>query len=170
MFNFNILVVDHDPVMRKDMYESLKNFFYVRSAKKGEECLALMKEEQPALVLIDFLLDDMSSFQLQEAIKKQYPDVYVAFISNIDRSKVGIESMRRRAMDYVYRGEDMGRFVEDTCKLVRHIVDTNKMDKKFIESDFYAFAKGLFYENKIDLENLKQLVSENSKNGHKNRG
>jgi len=163
MIEFKILIVERDENMRHTMYKTLRESFTTLAAESGKEALEKIDQEKPDLVLIDFQISDMSSIQLQQEISKKYSDIHVAMISNIDRSKISLESMKRRAMDYIYRSDDTERFVSDVCKLVRYIIDVKynvPKDKEIISSGFYDLAKKLYEEKKWTVEDIHKMLEE----------
>jgi len=133
------------------MTMALRGSFQTEAVKTGKDGLAKIQLFKPDLVLIDFQVADMSSVQVQQEIAKQYPDIHTVMISNVDRSKISLESMKKRAMDYIYRSDDQGRFINDVCKLVRYLIDVKYKksdDNALVASGFYDLAKRL-HEDKL---------------------
>jgi DNA-binding NtrC family response regulator len=166
MIEFKILIVERDENVRHTMYKTLRDSFTTQAVESGHEALEKIKQEKPDLVLIDFQIADMSSIELQQEISKTNPDIHVAMISNIDRSKISLESMKRRAMDYIYRSDDTERFINDVCKLVRYIIDVKykvPKEKEIISSGFYDLAKKLYEEKKWTVEDIHKMLEERDK-------
>lgn len=63
-----VLVVDDDEPTRTALAEVLEHEgFGVRTATDGAEALAVMRTEQPALVLLDLLMPDVDGFEVLRA-------------------------------------------------------------------------------------------------------
>lgn len=166
MIDFKILIVERDEEMRHLMYKTLRASFSTEAASSGKDALAKIEANEPDLLLIDFQISDMSSIQLQQEVNKLFPRVHVAMISNVDRSKISLESMKRRAMDYIYRSDDTQRFVNDVCKLVRYIIDVKYRETKdvgLVASGFYDLAKKLYEEKKWTPEEIQKMLENRSR-------
>lgn len=80
-----ILVVDDETTM----LETLSGFFSSRgyqlmTAASAEAALKLMKDEQPALALIDIKLPGMNGLELLKLVKRDYPGVKTFVITSFD--------------------------------------------------------------------------------------
>lgn len=163
MIDFCILVVENDDTKREEMFNILNTSFKVKATKSGKEALSILDEFEPSLALIDFQIEDMSSVALQQEIASKYPAVHSAMISNVDMSKVSLESMKKRAMDYIYRSDDGDRFLSDVCKLVRYLIDVRSnasKDKEVRASGFYDLAQKLYEEKKWTVEEIKKILQD----------
>jgi DNA-binding response OmpR family regulator len=64
------LVVDDDPDMREALQMILESADYtVVSAEDGEQCLSMLKQEQPDLLILDLLMPRMDGFEVCKALK-----------------------------------------------------------------------------------------------------
>ncbi len=75
MSKTNILVVEDESIVSKDIQNSLKKLGYnvVGACNNGEEAIELAKEQQPDLVLMDIMLKgDMSGIDAANQIRSQY--------------------------------------------------------------------------------------------------
>lgn len=163
MVDFRILVVEHDDESRELMMQTLSASFHTTVVKTGAEALEIVSSVNPDLVLIDFQLHDISSVEVQQTIAKTYPQVHTVMITNVDRSKISLHSMKKRAMDYIYRSIDSERFMNDICKLVRWLIDmkyTTKRDQELVASGFYDLAKKLYEEKKWTAEEIQKILEE----------
>jgi CheY-like chemotaxis protein len=80
-----ILVIDDE----KTMLETLSSFFGSRgyqmmTATSAEVALKLIKEEQPALALIDIKLPGMNGIELLKIIKRDYPGIKTFVVTAYD--------------------------------------------------------------------------------------
>lgn len=73
MSNSNIMVVEDESIVSKDIQNSLKNLGYnvVGAASSGEKAIQLAEETQPDLVLMDIMLKgEMSGIEAAEHIRE----------------------------------------------------------------------------------------------------
>lgn len=70
-----ILTVDDDPKLRKTLSDILTAKGYTPiAAATGKDALEKMREEMPAVALIDLRLEDMSGLEVMRKIKEYSPD------------------------------------------------------------------------------------------------
>jgi len=69
-------------------------------AKSGKEALSYLKEEPPAVILLDLLLPEMSGFEILTAIRnnEQWKKTPVLILSNISQQEE-IEKIRALGID-----------------------------------------------------------------------
>ncbi len=73
MSNNKILVIDDSKVIRMRVKDMLpEGNFEVIEAKDGLEGFRLIKEENPNLIMLDFLLPKMSGWEVYQEIQKQH--------------------------------------------------------------------------------------------------
>jgi CheY-like chemotaxis protein len=83
-----ILVVDDDPDMREALQMILESADYtVVSAGDGEQCLAMLKQEQPDLLILDLLMPRMDGFEVCKALKDpryaKYARIPIIILSSV---------------------------------------------------------------------------------------
>lgn len=96
MAKINILVVEDENIVSKDIQQSLKKLGYnvVGSAATGEDAIELTEKNLPQLVLMDIMLKgDMSGIEAAEVIKERFniPVIYLtayADESTLNKAKV----------------------------------------------------------------------------------
>ncbi|MDX2494780.1 MAG: response regulator [Desulfuromusa sp.] len=97
-----ILIVDDEEVIVELSGLLLKKRgFIVLSAHNGEQCLQMVAEHQPALVLLDYMMPVMSGLDALKQIRSQYPDTYVVMFTGKGNEEVAVELMRAGAADYL---------------------------------------------------------------------
>jgi len=97
-----ILVIDDD----NDMCLLLNRFltrhgYAVTGMNSGHAALEWMKKNEPALVLCDFRLDDMTGAEMLEKVKEQHPGAPVIIITGYSDVKDAVEVMKLGAYDYI---------------------------------------------------------------------
>lgn len=69
-----ILVADDSPIYRKLVEQSLSRERYtVLFAKSGQQAMDLFIEHQPALVITDWSMPDISGIELCQRIRRDHP-------------------------------------------------------------------------------------------------
>ena len=76
MSKINVLVVEDESIVSKDIQHSLKKLGYnvVGASATGERAIELAESEQPDIVLMDIMLKgEMNGIQAAEVIKISFP-------------------------------------------------------------------------------------------------
>lgn len=111
---FKVLVVDDSPVYRKLVEQSLSNeCLSVLLAKNGGEALELFAEQQPGVVITDWMMPDISGLELCKRIRRDFQHLYAHLIlitSNTDKEQV-IEGLAAGADDYLTKPFHPGELV-----------------------------------------------------------
>jgi two-component system, NarL family, invasion response regulator UvrY len=79
-----VVTVDDQPHFRAaahDVIDATPGFKAVGEARSGEEALALVKESEPQLVLVDVRMPGMGGIETTRRILADHPDVVVVLIS-----------------------------------------------------------------------------------------
>ena len=79
-----VLAVDDQPVFldaARDVVAATQGFRWVAGVTCGEEALAVIDEDEPALVLLDVRMPGMDGFETAHRISERHPDVVVVLIS-----------------------------------------------------------------------------------------
>lgn len=75
-----ILLVDDDPQVRSTIGRELSALGYVvREAESGVAALALLSEERPQLVILDYLMPGMDGAETAREIARLEPDLPIVF-------------------------------------------------------------------------------------------
>ncbi len=122
-----ILIIDDESIIR----DSLKNIFreenyYVTSASKGIDGLAIVEESDIDLVLLDLKLSDMSGLKALERIKEIDPDLLVIIITGYSTVESAVQAIKLGAYDYIKKP-----FKADVIKLiVRLALETQHLKRQ----------------------------------------
>jgi two-component system response regulator YesN len=79
-----ILVVEDDPNVREVLTDLLGAVHDVRPARTGAEALAILKAEDLALIVLDYLLPDRTGLEVLAEIKATRPTLPVIMITGYD--------------------------------------------------------------------------------------
>jgi CheY-like chemotaxis protein len=104
-----ILLVEDDTIL-VEMYQAKFELegHQVHVATNGEECLTILKEYQPELILLDILMPKLNGFHVLKEIKKQ-PDlrqIPVILLTNLGQAEVDMNQELAKALgvnDYLIK-------------------------------------------------------------------
>lgn len=112
--DLQILVVDDSPIYRKLMQQSLAGEPHrVLVAKNGLEALRMFAEYQPAIVITDWTMPDISGPDLCRRIRQEFREHYSYILlvtSNSNKEQV-IEGLAAGADDYITKPFHSGELV-----------------------------------------------------------
>ncbi|MBF0442699.1 MAG: response regulator [Oligoflexales bacterium] len=101
-----VLVVDDSPA-NIDLIRTRfsREPFEIFTADEGKEALRLLRKETPDIILLDFLLPDLSGLEVLEEIRRYHTmsSLPVIMLSATDDDKDIIEALRLGANDYVLK-------------------------------------------------------------------
>src|ERR1700732_1128797 len=120
-----VLVADDSPVYRKLVEQSLVHDHYaVLLAKNGQQAMDLFAKHQPALVITDWTMPDISGVELCQRIRRDYQQFYAYIIlltANTDKEEV-IEGLAAGADDYLTKPFHPGE-LQARVRVGRRIAD-----------------------------------------------
>ncbi len=96
-----ILVVDDEPFNREIMQELLDDQYELGFAESGQQCLDMVRQFVPDVILLDVNMPGMSGYEVCKQIKssQETADVPVTFVSALD-------SLQERMSGYEAGGDD----------------------------------------------------------------
>ncbi|HEY7959305.1 MAG TPA: response regulator, partial [Sphingomicrobium sp.] len=96
MAPLSVLVIDDDPDVRGFVVAALEEQGYrVREASNGRDGLALIEQEIPDLVVLDFIMPGLSGADVARRILDKRPDQPILFVSGYNET----EAVKRTAPD-----------------------------------------------------------------------
>ena len=126
--DLKILVADDSPVYRKLVEQSLATEHYtILFAKTGRQAVDLFIEHQPALVITDWSMPDISGIELCQRIRRDHKETYAYVIlltGNTDKEEV-IEGLAAGADDYLTKPFHPGE-LQARVRVGRRIVDLHR--------------------------------------------
>lgn len=86
----SVLVIDDDASVRHLIVECLQILGYeVRQAADGEEGLAMLEEQQPDLLMVDFVMPKMNGAEVIERARSLFPDLPIILATGYADAQVG---------------------------------------------------------------------------------
>ena len=123
-----ILVADDSPLYRKLVERSLSQADYtVLLAENGRQAIDLFAEHQPALVITDWSMPDISGIELSQRIRRDFQQSYAYVIlltGNTDKEEV-IEGLAAGADDYLTKPFHPGE-LQARVRVGRRMVDLHR--------------------------------------------
>lgn len=98
-----LLVDDEEVILELTALLLRKRGFDVLLARNGEECVRLVAEHQPALVLLDYMMPVMNGLDALKQIKINFPDTYVIVFTGKGSEEVAVQLMKAGASDYLQK-------------------------------------------------------------------
>lgn len=97
-----ILVVDDERFILSSLEQNLtKEGYEVITTDSGEECLKLVKEELPDLILLDIHLPGINGIDILKILKEIDRDVLVIMITGYGAIETAVKAMKLGAYDFV---------------------------------------------------------------------
>ena len=115
-----VLVVDDDPDLVEAVSMKLESENYrVTKAYDGVQAWEKIKEERPALVILDVMMPKKDGYQVCDEIKKdpEYKDITVVLLTAVGSAVTSTNYMHRDGMttladDYIPKPIDLDRLME----------------------------------------------------------
>jgi DNA-binding NtrC family response regulator len=105
--NDKILIADDEPSNRKILQqELLHKGFVVETACGGAETLAKIESTPPDLVILDYMMPDLSGLEVLKALRKRGNDTPVIMITAYGSVERAVEAMKAGAYDFITRPFD----------------------------------------------------------------
>jgi signal transduction histidine kinase len=124
-----ILVVDDEKIILELTSMILRaRGFEVLTAENGEAGLALIEEQRPAVVLLDYMMPYMDGLTALKKIREGYPETYVIMFTGKGSEEIAVELMKAGASDYILKPFNNQDLIDrlETVLRIRKIELNNK--------------------------------------------
>ncbi len=101
-----VLICDDDQGMRDTIAAILGRDYRVLTVSSGEAGLALLRQEDVDLILLDVRLPGISGFELLKIVKENFSLVEVIMISAINEIETAVQAMKHGAYHYMTKTFD----------------------------------------------------------------
>jgi DNA-binding NarL/FixJ family response regulator len=101
-----ILLVDDHPVLRKGLarlIDSKEEFVVCGEASTAVDAMALIREVEPDLVIVDIGLPDTSGIELTKTIRAEFQKLPVLILSMHEEALYATRALRAGAMGYIVK-------------------------------------------------------------------
>ena len=136
--NYQILIVDDEPLIRKSLYEILRiDGYRVQMAASGEEALDILEKNEIDIVVTDFKLPKISGLQLLQEIKSRTPKAEVILITGYGSIESAVEAMKKGAFDYITKPINDAEIKITIGKILekRKLIDENESLREIIAKE-----------------------------------
>ncbi len=139
--NFQILVVDDEPLIRKSLYEILRIDGYIaHMASCAEDALTIIEKGGIDIVLTDMQLPNMTGIELLDEIQKinrKENSIEVILITGYGSIDTAVEAMKKGAYDYITKPIDDHKIKIIISKIIekKEILQENKELKEIIAQE-----------------------------------
>jgi DNA-binding NtrC family response regulator len=102
-----ILITDDEPSNRKILAQELVHKgFAVDTASSGREALAIIESAPPHLVILDYMMPDLSGLEVLKELRRRGNDTPVIMITAYGSVERAVEVMKEGAYDFITRPFD----------------------------------------------------------------
>lgn len=157
----SILIIDDDPEVRlatRTLLE-LADYKIIVEAENGDAGLARIRENPPALVLLDRKMPGKDGLVVLEEIKEAYGDqIEVIMLTAYRDKKFIIEAMRKSAFYYMVKDENPDYIPLVVERALRH--QQKSMQRKKVEREIFEWLVGSqnLIANGYDFEFFKDVL------------
>jgi DNA-binding NarL/FixJ family response regulator len=139
MDKIGIVIVDDHPLFReglRNVVEAEEDLLVLGEALSGDEGLAMVKKEEPEVVLLDINLPRMNGIQVTRQILSERLDVAVVLLTAYDDVEQVLHAFRAGAMAYCSKDVEAGKLVDVIRQVARgfYVVGDQVYDKEGLES------------------------------------
>ncbi len=98
-----ILIVDDDKSIRYSLKRMMEEKYSIITAQNGEEALNRVRENPPALVIMDIKMPGQNGIDVLKEIKSIDPKSLVIIMTAYGTTETAIEAMKYGAFDYILK-------------------------------------------------------------------
>jgi len=116
----NIIVVDDDKVLRKNLAFYLRSQSYdVDAAGSGEEAIEMAKTKFYDILVSDIKMARMSGFELMKNIKKIHPATEIVLITGFGNIPMAVDAIQGGAADFICKPFEFGSLLTRIEKVLQ---------------------------------------------------
>ncbi|MFP4363760.1 MAG: response regulator [Spirochaetia bacterium] len=114
-----VLIVDDLSFVRKAIRSSLENagFSIAGEAENGYECIRLLREKQPDIILLDITMPGPDGLTVLQKITSEFQNVKVIMCSALGQDKYIVKAIQLGAKDFVVKPFSSERIVSAVNKV-----------------------------------------------------
>jgi diguanylate cyclase (GGDEF)-like protein len=128
-----ILVVEDDKDLNHLMQKTLKREgFCVESVKNGADAITRLTGDRNTIMLLDYILPDMTAYDVVEALSGKEFSVPFVIITGHGDEKIAVEMMKNGARDYIVKNPD---FIDVLPHVIKRVVNDLKIEKELADAE-----------------------------------
>ncbi len=102
--NYNVLIVEDEPVLARNMHLYLeRQGLSCQTAGSGEEGLALLEEQRPDVVVLDHNLPGQDGLSVLRRMREREPQLPIVMATGHGSEQVAVDAMKNGAFDYLIK-------------------------------------------------------------------
>lgn len=166
-----ILVADDESTLRLILSKALKKWGYeIVEAENGAEAVSVLNgQNPPKIVILDWMMPEMSGIEVIRSIRKKEADVpfYIIMLTSKSEKSDIIEGLNEGADDYLAKPFDLGELRarinagKRIVELHKELVDSKKKLEYQLEHDVLT---GL-YSRRFIMEKLNREIARSQRTG-----
>ena len=144
-----IAVADDDPSIVKILKDRLAaQGFQVLTARDGSECLALVHNENPSLLILDLQMPGLSGMELLAEINMSGREVTVIILTAFGTVEAAVEAMKQGAYDFIQKPVDFPHL---------EIVINKALERMYLKSKSESLESQL-KESEEEIKHLRREI------------
>lgn len=128
----DILIVDDERDIRELVSDILKDEGYTtRLAANSDECMAQVKADPPALMILDIWLKDsqMDGIDILKVVKRDHPEIPIVIISGHGNIEIAVAAIRQGAYDFIEKPFN----IDQLMVVIRRAMETSDLRRENVE-------------------------------------
>ena len=153
-----VLSVEDDKFLSSLVARKLSAAGFVMShASSGEDALKMIKEDKPALVLLDILLPEMSGFEVLEKIKSDpmIKDTPVILFSNLGQKEDVDKGLKLGAEKFIIKATVV---LDDSVREIEQFLGSPNADQSETGQDYLSEGPQKDASNDIQPSDTKTFI------------
>lgn len=143
---YKILLADDEILTREAIAENIsweeEGFSLIGAAANGQEAIAMMKKEQPDLLLTDICMPIIDGIALAGYVKEHYPDTRVIVLSGYDEFEYAKQALKHGVSEYLLKPITSLELKEELIKM-RQKLDAERSKSEHVTKILKAYEKNI---------------------------
>lgn len=161
-----ILIVEDDSDLNHLMKKTLqREGFIVQGVTTGADAVASLTDDRNVIMLLDYLLTDMTAHDVIESLAARECGVPFVIITGHGDERIAVEMMKNGARDYIVKNAD---FIEMLPHVIHRVVKELKIERELAEAEravaesqkelsiLYSVSRSI--SQTIDLDKLFTII------------
>ena len=122
---YKILIVDDDSEVRENLVEILENeSYFTTTAATAKEAIKILKQDQFDVILLDFMMPELSGIDALYELKRTSPKAKVIMITAYATIDNAVNAIKRGASDFITKPFK----IEDLLMLIKQVIEEARFE------------------------------------------